>query len=138
MLQNILYHFFYKELGPKFAENNFLFSNWLEIHCKPGPYNEKRYSLCHHSHRENLLSLQESCSHCREPVFKTGGSLHSPCCNLYWIAVYFFLLSNSKVWKYYIKESIVKKLTGVASFMQIQKILLEVWFYMNGPSKWHA
>ena len=90
------------------------------------------YFLCSHSHketrfnhREDLLSLHGYCSHCREPVFKTGGSLHSPCCNLYWIAVYFFLLSNSKVWKYYIKESIVKKLTGVASFMQIQKILLK-------------
>ena len=28
--------------------------------------------------RENLLSLRGFCSHCREPVFKTGGSLHAP------------------------------------------------------------
>ena len=40
------------------------------------------------NHWENLPSLQGSCSHCREPVFKTGGSLHAPCSTLYGIAVH--------------------------------------------------
>ena len=64
------------------------------VHYKPSPCNENRYSLCpflagktYFSHRENLLSLQGSCSHCTEPVFKTGGSLHAPCSTLYRIAV---------------------------------------------------
>ena len=64
-------------------------------HCKPGPCNENRYSLCPFltgktcfNHRENLLSLQGSCLHyCSEPVFKTGGSLHTPCSTLKGIAV---------------------------------------------------
>ena len=41
------------------------------------------------NHKKNLLLLQGSCSHCREPVFKTGGSLHAPCSTLYEIALYF-------------------------------------------------
>ena len=41
-------------------------------HCKPSPYNEDRYSLFPHSHRENLLSLQGSCSQCREPFFQNN------------------------------------------------------------------
>ena len=39
--------------------------------------------------RSALWTLQGSCSHCREPVFKTGGSLCVPCSTLYGIAVNF-------------------------------------------------
>ena len=74
-------------------KNIWLKKEGLLLQCKPGHCNENRYSLCPHSHRENLLllqgksaliteknllSLQRSCSYCREPVFKTGGSLHTP------------------------------------------------------------
>ena len=53
-------------------------NNTRSVHCKPGPCNESRYSLCPHSLGENLLSLQGSYPHCMEPVSKTGGSLHAP------------------------------------------------------------
>ena len=51
--------------------------------CKPNPCNEKRYTLCPLSQRENLLSLQDPFLNCREPVFKTDGSLHAPCSTLH-------------------------------------------------------
>jgi hypothetical protein len=39
------------------------------------------------NHSEKLLSLQGSCSHCKEPVFKTGGFLHASCFTLFKIAL---------------------------------------------------
>ena len=49
-------------------------------------------------HILNLLSLQVSCSHCREPVFKNRDfPLHVPCSTLYGIAVHvykFYMASN--------------------------------------------
>ena len=59
------------------------------------------------NHRENLLSSQGSCSecsHCKEPVFKTVGSLHVSCSTLYKIVaidgiIRKFWTSNSKIVK---------------------------------------
>ena len=57
------------------------------IHCKPSLCNPpvptfSQGKLICFNHRKNLLSLQGWCSHCREPVFKTVGSLHAPCSSL--------------------------------------------------------
>ena len=80
--------------GPKFGLGCFnIFQKKIindQRHYKPGSCNENRYSLCPHSYRENLLSF---CLHCREPVFKTGSSLHAPCSTLYRIAVQCMILS---------------------------------------------
>ena len=49
------------------------------------------------NHKENLLLLQGSCNHCRDPdVFKTGTSLHAPCtgCNSIFRKIFEF-----KIWK---------------------------------------
>ena len=43
------------------------------IHCKPGPCNENRYSLCPHSHREKpVLITGKACSHYRDPAHNAG------------------------------------------------------------------
>ena len=70
-------------------------NQWLPlVHYKPITCNENKYSLypkltgktCF-DHKENLLSLQRSCPHCRQSVFKKGGLMQAPCSTLYRIAV---------------------------------------------------
>ena len=59
---------------------------------------------CLNFQSKNLLSLQGSCLHCKEPVFKTVGSLHVSCSTLYKIVaidgiIRKFWTSNSKIVK---------------------------------------
>ena len=64
------------------------------------------------NHRENLFSLQGSCFHCKEPVFKTGTSLHAPvlpCAELQCRRDFFLLIKGSKSRKQIMMSLILPK-----------------------------
>ena len=76
------------------------------------------------NHRENRLSLQGSCSPCREHVFKTGSSLHAPCSTLYGIAVY--LLVKKKIRATSNKNLTLISLAGKFKFVVLWEFILRV------------